>query len=155
MVEIPIKQCACIINILSSRWNPPVRNAVKDLRIGKPLAIFVTECTQKRGDVLVMLAFLGNGLESDLRDEATMKQLWDFAWATQRKEYGQMSCKRKVENPAKWAGFVIHMMLRLLYLVSIIYLLRYHEALRITWANITFKSRKMWSKTTGSIHPQI
>lgn len=72
-------------------------------------------------------------------DEATMKHLWDFAWATPRKEYGPMSRKRKAENPAEWAGFVIRTMLLLLYLVSMICLLRYDEALRITWADITFQ----------------
>ncbi|KAG1863694.1 hypothetical protein F4604DRAFT_1882172 [Suillus subluteus] len=72
-------------------------------------------------------------------DEATMKHLWDFLWATPHKEYGPTSCKRKAENPAEWVGFVICSMLLLLYLVSMICLLRYDEALRITWADITFQ----------------
>ncbi|KAG1814841.1 hypothetical protein EV424DRAFT_1325878 [Suillus variegatus] len=72
-------------------------------------------------------------------DEATMKHFWDFAWATPRKEYGPMSHKWKAENPAEWAGFVIRMMLLLLYLVSMICLLHYDKALRITWADITFQ----------------
>ncbi|KAG1858745.1 hypothetical protein DFJ58DRAFT_726529 [Suillus subalutaceus] len=83
------------------------------------------------------------GLERLLRaramDEATMKHLWDFLWATPRKEYGPTSRKRKAENPAEWAGFVIRSMLLLLYLVSMICLLRYDEALWITWADITFQ----------------
>ncbi|KAG1847318.1 hypothetical protein DFJ58DRAFT_717213 [Suillus subalutaceus] len=53
-----------------------------------------------------------------------------------RKEYGLTSCKRKAENPAEWAGFVICTMLLLLYLVPMICLLRYDEALRITWADV-------------------
>ena len=68
-----------------------------------------------------------------------MKHLWDFVWMTPRKEYGPTSRKRKTENPAEWAGFVIRTMLLLLYLVSMICLLRYDEALRITWADITFQ----------------
>lgn len=68
-----------------------------------------------------------------------MKHFWDFAWATPRKEYGPMSHKWKAENPAEWAGFVIRMMLLLLYLVSMICLLHYDKALRITWADITFQ----------------
>ncbi|KAG1816033.1 uncharacterized protein BJ212DRAFT_1447060 [Suillus subaureus] len=72
-------------------------------------------------------------------DEVTMKCLWDFVWATPCKEYGPTSCKRKAENPAEWAGFMIHSMLLLLYLVSMICLLHYDKALQITWADITFQ----------------
>ncbi|KAG1887197.1 hypothetical protein F4604DRAFT_1571212 [Suillus subluteus] len=72
-------------------------------------------------------------------DKATMKYLWDFAWATPRKEYELTSRKRKAENPAEWAGFVICTMLLLLYLVSMICLLHYDEALQITWADVTFQ----------------
>ncbi|KAG1799487.1 uncharacterized protein HD556DRAFT_1430716 [Suillus plorans] len=72
-------------------------------------------------------------------DEVTMKHLWDFVWATPCKEYGPTSRKRKAENSAEWAGFVIHSMLLLLYLVSMICLLHYDEALQITWGDITFQ----------------
>ncbi|KAG1823640.1 uncharacterized protein BJ212DRAFT_1444724 [Suillus subaureus] len=72
-------------------------------------------------------------------DEVTMKCLWDFVWATPCKEYGATSCKRKAENPAEWAGFMICSMLLLLYLVSMICLPCYDEALQITWADITFQ----------------
>lgn len=72
-------------------------------------------------------------------DEPTMKQLWEFAWSTEPKEFGPTSRKQKAEDPSKWAGFSIHMMLYLLYLVSMLCLLRYDEALHITWADVTFQ----------------
>jgi hypothetical protein len=72
-------------------------------------------------------------------DEPTLKRLWEFAWSTEQKEYGPTSRKRKAENPSEWAGFSLRMMLYLLYLLSMLCLLRYDEALRITWADVTFQ----------------
>ena len=72
-------------------------------------------------------------------DEAMMKQLWEFACSTPRQEYGPTTRKQKAENPAEWAGFVIRKMLHLLYLVSMTCLLRYDEALRITWTDVVFQ----------------
>ena len=72
-------------------------------------------------------------------DEATMKQLWEFACNTPQQEYGPMTRKWKAENPVEWSGFVIHMMLHLLYLVSMTCLLQYDEALRITWTDVVFQ----------------
>jgi len=72
-------------------------------------------------------------------DEPTLKRLWEFAWSTEQKEYGPISRKRKAENPSEWAGFSLRMMLYLLYLLSMLCLLRYDEALRITWADVTFQ----------------
>lgn len=72
-------------------------------------------------------------------DESTMKRLWDCAWSTERKEFGPVSRKRKAENPSEWAGFYIRMMLYLLYLVSMLCLLRFDEALRITWSDVVFQ----------------
>ncbi|KAI9572412.1 hypothetical protein HD554DRAFT_2202838 [Boletus coccyginus] len=61
-------------------------------------------------------------------DMATMKQLFDFANTTKPKD--------KAENSSEWAGKHIRMMLYLLYLVSLLCLLRFDEALRITWADV-------------------
>ncbi|KIJ09570.1 hypothetical protein PAXINDRAFT_87284, partial [Paxillus involutus ATCC 200175] len=72
-------------------------------------------------------------------DESTMKRLWDCAWSTERKEFGPVSRKRKAENPSEWAGFYIRMMLYLLYLVSMLCLLRFDKALRITWSDVVFQ----------------
>jgi integrase len=72
-------------------------------------------------------------------DEPTLKRLLEFAWSTEQKEYGPISHKRKAENPSEWAGFSLRMMLYLLYLLSMLCLLRYDEALRITWADVTFQ----------------
>ncbi|KIJ12482.1 hypothetical protein PAXINDRAFT_14682 [Paxillus involutus ATCC 200175] len=55
------------------------------------------------------------------------------------KEYGPLTWKQKADNPSEWAGFTIHMMLYLLYLVSMTCLLRYDEALCITWADVVFQ----------------
>lgn len=68
-----------------------------------------------------------------------MHRLWEFACTTPEKPYGQTSRKRKAEDPTEWAGYVICMMLYLLYLVSMTCLLRYDEALRITWADVVFQ----------------
>ncbi|KAG1748444.1 uncharacterized protein EDB91DRAFT_1235730 [Suillus paluster] len=43
------------------------------------------------------------------------------------------------ENPSEWAGFLLCMMLYLLYLLSMLCLLHYDEALWITWADVTFQ----------------
>ncbi|KAG1787906.1 uncharacterized protein HD556DRAFT_1246001 [Suillus plorans] len=79
-------------------------------------------------------------------DEPTMKRLWEFAWSTDRKEFGPISRKRKAENPSEWAGFLLRMMLYLLYLLSMLCLLRYDEALRITWADVTFQVQDLLIK---------
>ncbi|KAJ7861847.1 hypothetical protein B0H14DRAFT_2741456 [Mycena olivaceomarginata] len=52
--------------------------------------------------------------------------------------YGSTSKKRKQEHPEDWASHSIRMMLQLLYIVSMLCLLRYDEALRITWQDVTF-----------------
>ncbi|KIJ07550.1 hypothetical protein PAXINDRAFT_90221, partial [Paxillus involutus ATCC 200175] len=72
-------------------------------------------------------------------DESTMKQLWVFAWSTKRKEFGPVRRDRKAKNPSEWGGFYIRMMLYLLYLVSMLCLLRFDEALRITWSDVVFQ----------------
>ncbi|KAG1785018.1 uncharacterized protein HD556DRAFT_1451182 [Suillus plorans] len=79
-------------------------------------------------------------------DEPTMKRLWEFAWSMDRKEFGPISRKRKAENPSEWAGFLLRMMLYLLYLLSMLCLLRYDEALRITWADVTFQVQDLLIK---------
>ncbi|KAG2108107.1 hypothetical protein BD769DRAFT_1392797 [Suillus cothurnatus] len=79
-------------------------------------------------------------------DEPTMKRLWEFAWSMDQKEYGPISCKQKAENPSEWAGFLLHTMLYLLYLLFMLCLLHYDEALQITWADVTFQVQDLLIK---------
>jgi integrase len=74
-------------------------------------------------------------------DEPTMKKLWTYNTGfpvESSTSYGSTSKKRKQEHPEDWAGHSIRMMLQLLYIVSMLCLLRYDEALRITWQDVTF-----------------
>lgn len=54
--------------------------------------------------------------------------------------YGSTSKKRKKEHPENWAGHSVRMMLQLLYIFSMLCLLRYDEALRTTWQNVKLES---------------
>ncbi|KAF8417535.1 hypothetical protein L210DRAFT_3660271 [Boletus edulis BED1] len=86
-------------------------------------------------------------------DMATMRQLYDFLGSVKPKEYGPTPRKRKAENPSEWAGQRIRKMLYLLYLVSMLCLLRFDEVLRITWADVVFQVRDLsvsnhWQNTT-------
>jgi hypothetical protein len=72
-------------------------------------------------------------------DEPTLKELWTFNCAAEHTEYMRISRKRKAQHPEDWGGFLIRMMLYLLYLVSFLCLLRFDEALRITWPDVTFQ----------------
>ncbi|KAG2152453.1 hypothetical protein BD769DRAFT_1624030 [Suillus cothurnatus] len=72
-------------------------------------------------------------------DEPTLKGLWVFNCAAERNEHVRISRKRKAEHPEDWGGFLIRMMLYLLYLVSFLCLLRFDEALRITWHDVKFQ----------------
>ncbi|KIK77444.1 hypothetical protein PAXRUDRAFT_36788 [Paxillus rubicundulus Ve08.2h10] len=76
-------------------------------------------------------------------DEVTMKQLFDFASMTKSKEYGPTLQKCKAENPAEWAGLQVQMMLYLLYLVLMLCLLHFDEALQITWADVVFQVKEL------------
>jgi len=70
-------------------------------------------------------------------DEPTMKKLYEFNMAFDKdKEYTSTTRKRKHEHPECWAGFGLRLMLMLLYTISMLCLLRYDEALRITWADV-------------------
>lgn len=71
-------------------------------------------------------------------DEATMKKLHQFN--IQPTEYCSTSRKRKAEHPEDWAGYTIRMMLQLLYVTSMLCLLRYDEALRIQWSDVTLET---------------
>ncbi|KAG1884892.1 hypothetical protein F4604DRAFT_1878459 [Suillus subluteus] len=72
-------------------------------------------------------------------DEPTLKELWVFNCAAERNEHVRISRKRKAEHPEDWGGFLIQMMLYLLYLVSFLCLLRFDEALQITWHDVSFQ----------------
>ncbi|KAG1846025.1 hypothetical protein F4604DRAFT_1884214 [Suillus subluteus] len=72
-------------------------------------------------------------------DEPTLKELWVFNCAAKRNEHVRISRKRKAEHPEDWGGFLIQMMLYLLYLVSFLCLLHFDEALRITWHDVSFQ----------------
>ncbi|KAI0761063.1 hypothetical protein BD413DRAFT_607291 [Trametes elegans] len=72
-------------------------------------------------------------------DESTMKKLWEFNTNFKKhKELEVASRKRKLENPELWAGYKVRLMLQTLYIVSMLCLLRYDEALRIMWSDIEF-----------------
>ncbi|KAH9842321.1 uncharacterized protein C8Q71DRAFT_682538, partial [Rhodofomes roseus] len=60
----------------------------------------------------------------------TMRQLWEFniKYSTDRRR--TTSRKRKAEHPEDWAGYRVRQMLQLLYIVSMLCLLRFDEALR-------------------------
>ncbi|KAJ6628421.1 hypothetical protein B0H10DRAFT_2160891 [Mycena sp. CBHHK59/15] len=72
-------------------------------------------------------------------DEPTMKKLWTYNTqfpVESSSSYGSTSKKRRHEHPEDWAGHSVRMMLQLLYIVSMLCLLRYDEALRITWQDV-------------------
>ncbi|KAJ7649070.1 hypothetical protein DFH06DRAFT_1083757 [Mycena polygramma] len=76
-------------------------------------------------------------------DEPTMKKLWTYNTefpVESSTSYGSTSKKRKQEHPEDWAGHSFRMMLQLLYVVSMLCLLRYDEALRITWQDVKFEN---------------
>ncbi|KAH9842309.1 uncharacterized protein C8Q71DRAFT_852879 [Rhodofomes roseus] len=65
------------------------------------------------------------------------EELWEFniKYSTDRRR--TTSRKRKAEHPEDWAGYRVRQMLQLLYIVSMLCLLRFDEALRIMWTDIT------------------
>ncbi|OSD07360.1 DNA breaking-rejoining enzyme [Trametes coccinea BRFM310] len=72
-------------------------------------------------------------------DQETMRKLWEFNTSFPYKaELEQNSRKRKREQPEHWAGHKVRQMLQALYVVSMLCLLRYDEALRIMWTDINF-----------------
>ncbi|KAJ7150520.1 hypothetical protein C8R43DRAFT_1107428 [Mycena crocata] len=76
-------------------------------------------------------------------DETTMKKLWTYNSefpVENTTSYGSTSKKRRQEHPEDWAGHSVRMMLQLLYIVSMLCLLRYDEALRITWQDVHFET---------------
>lgn len=74
-------------------------------------------------------------------DEPTMKRLYEFNMSFDpNAERAPISRKQKAEDPSCWAGYGLRLMLMLLYVLSMLCLLRYDEALRITWANVHFES---------------
>jgi hypothetical protein len=73
-------------------------------------------------------------------DEPTMKKLYEYNMSFNRdEELAPNSRKRKHDHPECWAGFGLRLMLMLLYVVSMLCLLRYDEALKITWADVHFE----------------
>jgi hypothetical protein len=70
-------------------------------------------------------------------DEPTMKKLYEYNMSFDRnEELAPNSRKRKQDHPECWAGFGLRLMLMLLYTISMLCLLRYDEALKITWADV-------------------
>lgn len=75
-------------------------------------------------------------------DEPTMKKLWEYNMnfpVENSTSYGSTTKKRRQEHPEDWGGHSVRMMLQLLYIVSMLCLLRYDEALRITWQDVQFE----------------
>jgi hypothetical protein len=75
-------------------------------------------------------------------DEPTMKKLYEFNMSFEQEDtpYTSTSRKQKQEHPKCWATFGLRLMLMLLYTMSMLCLLRYDEALRITWADVHFEN---------------
>ena len=71
-------------------------------------------------------------------DEATMKMLYCYNVAFPRL-FEAFTKKRKADHPEEWAGFIVRMMLQVLYITSMLCLLRYDEALRIMWTDISLE----------------
>ena len=73
-------------------------------------------------------------------DEPTMKRLYEYNMSFDpNKELEPNSRKCKQEHPKCWVGFRLRLMLMLLYVVSMLCLLWYDEALKITWADVHFE----------------
>ncbi|KAF7983643.1 hypothetical protein HWV62_20590 [Athelia sp. TMB] len=73
-------------------------------------------------------------------DEPTMKKLYTFNKTFDpNEEHTLQPRKRKQEDQHCWAGYGLRLMLMLLYCVSMLCLLRYDEALKITWADVSFE----------------
>ena len=73
-------------------------------------------------------------------DEPTMKKLYTFNKTFDpNEEHTSQPRKRKQEDQHCWAGYGLRLMLMLLYCVSMLCLLRYDEALKITWADVSFE----------------
>ncbi|KAI1789725.1 hypothetical protein LXA43DRAFT_892436, partial [Ganoderma leucocontextum] len=75
-------------------------------------------------------------------DHHTMKKLWEFNTSFPRLDLEPQSRgKRKAEPDRSWGGYNTRQMLHALYVVSMLCLLRYDEALRIMWHDIEFTFR--------------
>ncbi|EPQ56081.1 hypothetical protein GLOTRDRAFT_105114 [Gloeophyllum trabeum ATCC 11539] len=74
-------------------------------------------------------------------DEETIKVLYYFnnGYPPPDGLDGLTSRKRKAEHPEDWAGYTIRMMLQVLYITSMLCLLRYDEALGISWSDVFFE----------------
>lgn len=75
-------------------------------------------------------------------DHQTMKLLWEYNTSFSRSAETRPQ-KRKDPfdseyHSSNWAGYQTRQMLQLLYMVSMLCLLRYDEALRIMWSDIDF-----------------
>ncbi|KAI1782482.1 hypothetical protein LXA43DRAFT_1103955 [Ganoderma leucocontextum] len=72
----------------------------------------------------------------------TMKTLWEFNSAFPRSDpKPQTQQKRKAKPDRNWGGYHTRQMLHALYVVSMLCLLRYDEALRIIWSDISLEFR--------------
>lgn len=69
-----------------------------------------------------------------------MKKLWNYNMSFPADDYGPTSRKHKYEHPEDWGGSIVRVMLQLLYLVSMLCLLRYDEALHIMWCDVYFET---------------
>lgn len=69
-----------------------------------------------------------------------MKKLYEYNMSFDRnEELAPNTKKQKQDHPECWAGFGLRLMLMLLYVTSMLCLLRYDEALKITWADVHFE----------------
>ena len=69
-------------------------------------------------------------------DEPTMKKLYKYNMSFDRNELALNLQKHKQDHLECLAGFGLQLMLMLLYTISMLCLLRYDEAIKITWADV-------------------
>jgi hypothetical protein len=73
-------------------------------------------------------------------DEPTMKKLYKYNMSFDKdEEHTPTSCKCKQEHLESWAGFGLCLMLMLLYMVSMLCLLQYDEALQMSCNDVHFE----------------
>ncbi|KAF7791348.1 hypothetical protein EIP86_002362 [Pleurotus ostreatoroseus] len=70
-------------------------------------------------------------------NEDVMKQLYDYNTRVPLESLAPNPKKRKTEDASHWAGYQVRMMLHFLYVLSMLCLLRYDEALNIRWEDIS------------------
>ncbi len=72
-------------------------------------------------------------------DESTIKAMWEFMRRMSETERKSVSRAELEERPELWGGRNLRIMLHALYVISMVCLLRYDEALHILWRDVEFQ----------------